>query len=320
MLADQLRFCAKRQAKKPNAYTGAEPGKMHHEYPGVLMRGRSTEYNACDSTALFLLGLARHASAAGNFDLFDELRAAAERATAHILSHVQGDLFVEDPIFSGADRFALRVTYWKDSELIDRPAREPIYPVTYTLAHVLALTALRSAAELFDDPLLLETALHMRNALHRLWDDALGCFYIAKDRLGPVCGVSSDTLHALAYLEPFDIPVAWLRRGVASSCVLETPIGYRGLDPSLAPKTQEGYHSASIWPFEQAFIHWGAQRFGLSGVGQIASRIVFTLAETDAEIFTIEDNGKVHQSGCDPQLWTIAAKRYFSAQGITALR
>ena len=42
--------------------TGEEPGKIHHELPGVKQDGLWTTYDACDTTALFLLALARLAT------------------------------------------------------------------------------------------------------------------------------------------------------------------------------------------------------------------------------------------------------------------
>ncbi len=36
------------------------------------------------------------------------------------------------------------------------------------------------------------------------------------------------------------------------------------------------------------------------------------LANTNAEIFVLTEEGEIKEGGCNPQLWTIAAKFYFS--------
>ena len=43
------------EGTKVDANTGEEPGKIHHELPGVRLRNMITTYNACDTTALFLI-------------------------------------------------------------------------------------------------------------------------------------------------------------------------------------------------------------------------------------------------------------------------
>ena len=61
---------------------------------------------------------------------------------------------------------------------------------------------------------------------------------------------------------------------------------------------------------EQAIINIGAKKFGLKKIVEISSRIV-KLLDTDPEYFILDKNG-IKKAGCDPQLWTIAAKMYFS--------
>ena len=47
------------------------------------------------------------------------------------------------PSLAEADRFALRVTYWKDS-VINNGSEEPQYPVVYTLPHFQNAAALKA--------------------------------------------------------------------------------------------------------------------------------------------------------------------------------
>jgi len=311
LLRDQLVFCSEIQGRKRNPYTGEEPGKIFHEYPGVELRGLSTQFNTCDSTALYLLGFEFHESTTGDKRLAIRYKENIKRAVDYILSHLNGDVFIESPEFSGAERFALKVTYWKDSEIPDRKDGEPDYPVIYPLVHIQNMRGLKSAARILGSKSLEKTSESMRKALQTLYDEETGAFYIAIDKQGHIRGVSSDSLHALFYLEPGDISEEMVRKIVESSSKLETPLGYRTMSHEVAERTKNPYHTRTVWPFEQAVINIGAKKFGLKQVEEVSSRIREWL-DTDPEIFIL--NGEdVKKGGCDPQLWTIAAKRYFQS-------
>lgn len=148
-LRSQLLFSARHQGRQANAVSGEEPGKIPHEWPGVQLGARTTHYAACDTSALFIIGVHRllanrgrghHGDEAvdgkrggddvagddGEVDDDDDehqrLLRHVDLALDYILSHVQGPasgldgLFAEDPALAGADGFALPVTYWKDSD------------------------------------------------------------------------------------------------------------------------------------------------------------------------------------------------------------
>lgn len=314
MLRDQLIFCALRQGKKQNSYTGEEPGKIFHEYPGVEINGLSTEFNACDTTALFLIGHEIYQKLAGDNRLVEEYKTNIIAAAEYIVSHLNNGLFVETPELCNAKRFALSVTYWKDSKLPNRENGNPVYPVTYTLAHIQNMCALRSASKLLNSEILKKKAEEMKRGLQYLWDKELGVFYIGIDKQGPIRGISSDSLHALFYLEKNDISTKQLEKIVESSQVLKTPVGYRTLAPELAEKMEDMYHANTVWPFEQAFIYMGARKFGVKDVAETSSRIVDYLENSCNEIFIVESNGKIKEGGCEIQLWTSAAKSFFERE------
>jgi len=149
----------------------------------------------------------------------------------------------------------------------------------------------------------------------------LGTFYAGKDNTGPLQGISSDALHLLYFLEQGDLSEKQLHRIVESSKVLETPVGYRLLNPSIVKDViggkkngiilhvVEGYHESTVWPFEQAIIHNGAKKFDLNHVAEVSSR-VFPHLDSEPEYFVIKGQ-EIEKGGCDPQLWTVAAKKYF---------
>ena len=72
-------FSARHQGDHADAVTGEEPGKIHHELPGVKQDDRLTTYDACDTTALFLLALA-YLAKRGDPDV---VRATARTSSAH---------------------------------------------------------------------------------------------------------------------------------------------------------------------------------------------------------------------------------------------
>lgn len=327
MLRDQLKFGALLQATEKDPKTGAEVGKYHHESPGVEIRGLSTLYNGCDTTAWALIGHGVYEDLTRDRSFTNEYRGNIAKGVDYILSHLNPDgLFMEDPRFAGADKFALKVTYWKDSELLDREEGEPLYPVVYTLVHIQNMAGLRSAARLLHSPELLNVAETMKMGLQRLWNGDLGTFNIAMDQEGPISAISSDPLNALFFLEPTDFPVEQAQVIISSASVLETPAGYRVLDPETSHRVADKYHTVTIWPSEQAVIHIGARKHrrwaeeighisladSLRGVEAVSARVMPYLKDNNTEIFVIE-NGHIRQAGCDPQLWTVEAKVYFNS-------
>lgn len=310
-LKEQLIFSARKQGSRKDSFTGEEPGKIHHEYPGGHVRGASTQYNACDTTALFLIGHEKYVRWTGDKSLCREFREHIIAAVRYIVSHIHDDIFYEDPAKADAEVFGLKVTYWKDSELYGREEGRPRYPAVFPLSHVQNMAALRSASFLLKDSGLDDRAQRMAQKLrNELFDTASGTFFLVFDREGPVRAVSSDALHALYYLEEGDLAKNQLQSIEASSGALECPLGYRTLDMDKVTEVDDDYHAGTIWPFEQAFIYLGARKHGLTRSMKVARR-VFAYLDTGPE-FLYFDNMVSEKAGCDPQLWTIAAKKCFA--------
>lgn len=309
-LKNQLSFCASKQGTKKDSYNGEEVGKIFHEFPEVEINGKSTEFNACDTTALYLIGHEVYQKLTKDKTLARKQRKNIEKACEYIISHLRGDLFAEDPKLSLAKGFALKVTYWKDSEILSRKNGKPHYPIVYTLAHIQNMRGLKSGAKLLSSEKLKKMAEKMLKALEKLYDPKLRVYCIASDAKGMIHGISSDLLHALFYLNPGDISNKQLNGIIRLSKELETEIGYRTLSPKVARKVKDQYHSNTVWPFEQAMIYEGAKKFGLTDIQKVCLRIVPYL-DTAPEKFNLGE--KIRKSNCDPQLWTVAAKKYFEA-------
>ena len=307
MLKNQLIFCGMRQGKEKNPLTGEEPGKIFHEYPGFTSGELSTEYNACDTTALFLICHYYYYEWTQDKKFLEENIDTIKKAIEYICLHVREGIFYEDPLFSGAERFALKVTYWKDSEILCRKEGIPSYPVVYTLAHIQNMSGLRCAEKLIENDNLKIIIESMKLSLRQLYNSNNKSFYLAIDKEGKIDGITSDLLHSLFYLEKEDLNEEQIEGILFSSSSLETPLGYRTMSSVYTMIDQ--YHSETVWPFEQAIINLGAKKFGLKKVEEVSSRIIRYL-DSDPEYFKLV-SGEFKKAGCDPQLWTIAAKEYF---------
>lgn len=315
MLKNQLIMCASKQGSCQNSYTGEEPGKIFHEFPGVNLDGKSTLYNACDTTALFLIGHESYLKKTGDDSLLISQYNNVLSAIEYIKSHLnQEGGFFEDPSFCGAKEFALKVTYWKDSELANREEGKPVYPVVYALAHAQNLRGLKSGLFLTNDGQLEESIQRMRNYFNRNFFKN-STFFFAIDDQGKLSFPNSDVLHILYYLDCEDISSENLSICLERSSYLETEAGYRALGGSASKYSGDYYHSNTVWPFEQAAIHYGAKKFGLDKVKRVSFR-VFDYLDTSPEILIISDD-KISKGNNDPQLWTIAAKGYFEEFGFS---
>lgn len=312
MMVAQLLYCVSHQGKREDPVTGEEPGKVHHETPGYPIRDKVTTYNGCDTTAFFLIGFGWLQQKGAYSDLISSCRAAIEGAAAYIERHLnRQSLFEEDPRYCGADRFALKVTYWKDSVIIDRDNGEPAYPAVYTLAHLQALCGMRYASLLLNSGHYRDIAVRMAKAIPLLFDQNLGTFYVAIDQQGEIAAISSDALHGLFYLEPGDLDVTRIRAIERASEQLESQIGYMLMTPEDGHRMGRSYHAHTVWPFEQGLIHAGAKKFGLDRVMRVCERVTRMINADAAELYGIEI--KEPEISSNPQLWTLAARRYFNS-------
>ena len=327
MLRDTLSFCIEKQGKTEDSYSGEEVGKIIHEYPGVTIRGLSTSYNACDSTAMFLVGCSLYRDWTGDEEFIESNLGAIKSAVNYIKKHIHNGAFIENPENSFAKRFALKVTYWKDSELFGRRNGEPVYPVIYTLAHVQNICALRAGAKLLNDSSLSVIAHGMVLYLNKKLLDFKNSFLIVLDKDGGISVPSSDFLHMLSYLNQGDLSEQSLNKIADLSSGLETSVGFRTLGKEESQFMTDHYHSKTVWPFEQAFINNGAKKFRLwaeesgfhylveklSHIEEVSARTNAMLSDTSIpELFIIDSLDEVRNGGNKKQLWTLAAKYYFS--------
>lgn len=315
-LEAQIAFSAIHQGVKTNPFNGEEPGKIHHELDPLTLRGVTiddlvTTYNGCDTTALWLRGVAW---IAGNHrpQILKDYAANIEAALGYIYSHLDKEyLFREDPWLAGAGhlgRFALKVTYWKDS-VLNANSEEPSYPITYTLAHFQNAAALREIGRVMDRPELLATSSQMEEAAaSRLW--RAGNFITALDgKETEINPPSSDSLHCLFYIEPQSeaLPVDASEAIEEYMHPLETKAGYRTGMP--IDGITDNYHVNYVWTHEQAILHSAAEKHKMAHAKAVAARVLPYFNGSFPELIRVND---LSPSGNPVQLWAVAASRYFA--------
>jgi glycogen debranching enzyme len=306
----QLEFSARHQGRRADPSTGEEPGKIHHEYPGVRQNDLWTTYDACDTTALFLVAIADLAER-GQRDLLRQYRDNVERALEYVSSHLIDDVFHEDSRQANAERFALTVTYWKDSELnLPVLLSVPGYPIAYSLVHFQYAAALRALGDATGSTELAGRAdVLVDRGLATFWQD--DHFRVATRGTTTVAdGPSSDSLHALLYLDPGDIGRPDAMKIVGYSEQLVCGWGYLPALPLSG--TVDPYHTRYVWVHEQALLHEAARRHGLDRPQHVAARI---LPAFDAGFPELVDPTEGPTTAGNPtQLWAVGAYLYFERQ------
>jgi glycogen debranching enzyme len=306
-LEAQVEFSARLQGRQPDPRTGEEPGKIHHEHPGLILRELDTTYNACDTTALFLIAIA-HLAENGRPEVVTRYRSNIDRALEYIVSHLENGVFYEDTRQSGAERFALTVTYWKDSEL-NAERKEPEYPIGYSLVHFKNKEAVGRMVLLLDNSELIDLATFMtERGFQTFWSD--DHFIIADE---PSSGrridhPSSDSLHILLYIEPEEIDPAYAHKIVDYSEQLASRSGYLPAVQQVAEL--DPYHASFVWVHEQALLHMAARKHRLHRAEEITMRILPVLEMGFPELVDPHQD-TVQAHGNPTQLWSIGAHLYF---------
>jgi len=304
-LLAQIDYSSKHQGVEANAETGEEKGKIHHQYPSGEWRGRPTLYNACDTTALYLIAIAILVRR-GHSDLLDKYKSSINSAIGYITSHLIDNIFYEDPALCGADDFAVRVTYWKDS-VLNSDNEEPKYPIVYSLVHFQNTVAFALIGEVLKDRPLVEHAEAMtKKGLDNLWDNdhfAVGI----DDQIGIIDAPSSDSLHSLLYIPPRAIPADYAKSVQKYSEQLETKCGYRS--GIAKPAIEDVYHTRYMWVFEQALLNAAARSHNLREAASITQRVSDCTESGFPELLDMEND--FEPAGNNLQLWSVGAAIYF---------
>lgn len=320
MLVSQLAFATNRIGKTRNPLTGEEPGKPPHEWPAPgeavepYRDGRFTMYNACDTGAILLQSIAMLIER-GYPDAADQYKETIEQTVSYVKSHInEQGLFIEDPKFSGSTepdgrnrKYGIRVTNWKDSVLNREGREEPNYPIVYTIVHFQNAQALQRIGHALGDDSLIEMGRNMtKQGLTHLWRG--DHFVSAVDGDGDTDPPSTDSLEALLYIPPQQLPTGYAESIENYTAQLETDAGYRAGIP--AKSDMDMYHMG-VWMHSQAELNAAATLHGLSRAKEVTERAMAFIDPEGSFYPEIIDPDTYDLAGNPLQLWVMGAGLYF---------
>jgi glycogen debranching enzyme len=328
---DTLRYLARHQGTKENAYTEEQPGKIMHE----LRRGEMARtgeiphvpyYGTIDATPLWLVLLHESWRWLGDDALVRELMPNALRALEWIdrYGDLDGDGLVE---YARTSTRGLVNQGWKDSgDGVPFPdGRLPEPPIALVEVQGYVYDAkVRMAALLsrFGDAdtakrLMAEAERLRQRVLDAFWLDELGTFALALDgEKRPIPTVTSNAGHLLWSR----LPDADRACRVAATLLAPDMFcgwGIRTLSARHAVFNPMSYHNGSVWPHDNAIIVMGLSHYGLG-----ANALPVVAAAQDAaasarfnrlpELYCgMERDGAAqpvqYPVSCSPQAWASGA-------------
>lgn len=310
-LKRSLKLCILLQGKRNNSFNGEERGKIFHEYPEkkkTIKNNLNSGFNACDTTALFIIGFEYYLRRTKDLRFLEENKKSLYLSLDYILRHIKDGFFWEDPLFCGAKGFRLKSTYWKDTGFLGRKNNEPKYPVAYSIVQAQIICSLRAVSRMINNK---PEKIYFKNLANKMnvklwsvfWDKNSKNLSVGIDKEGLIKSNSSDYLHLLYYLKKGDVPKRKLKQLVKKSRELETYFGYRG---ALENKRVDTYFSA-IWPWEQAFIFLAGKKHGLKKIQEVSLRCLRAIKKLNCfPEFIKYFNRNLEVLGYNTQLWTIA--------------
>ncbi len=345
-----LRGLAHLQGQVVNDFNEEQPGRIVHEYWNpvpermltarwpVLERGY---FGAFDATFLYLITLARVNAYFDDTALLEELWPNAEAILQWMFewSDLDQDGRVEykkrNPEGIGLDN-----EVWKDSgESVRAPNHRPlVHPVAWVEVQGYAWAAYAAYMTLAKKLQRLDSTLEqtIQQRMNRL-QSGLQAFWM-EDEHFPAMALDGNKQQ---------IPVVATNAGhlLWSKCISHaeaeqichrliqpdslTPWGLRTLSEKAYYYNPLIYHCGAIWPFDNAVVTIGLQRYGFQEEARkIAEAVLHALIafEKPVELYTVQPSRWIRSHhieqewfladyfyACDVQAWTAAAVLYFTA-------
>ena len=348
--ATVLRGLAQLQGKVVNDINEEQPGRIVHEYWNpvpermitahwpVLDRGY---FGAFDATFLYLITLARVDAYFDDAALLEEQWPNAEAILQWMLewSDLDQDGRVEykkrNPEGIGLDN-----QVWKDSgESIRAPNHQPlIHPVAWVEVQGYACAAYAAYLTLAKklhclDPVLEQT---IQQRMERL-QAGLQAFWMEDEHFPAMAldgnkqqipVVATNAGHLLWSQSVNQMEAEQICRRLVQPDSL-TPWGLRTLSETAYYYNPLMYHCGAIWPYDNAVVTIGLQRYGFhEEARRIAEAVLRALMafEKPVELYTVQPSRWIRSHhieqewfladyfyACDVQAWTAAAVLYFTA-------
>ncbi|MDQ3913474.1 MAG: amylo-alpha-1,6-glucosidase [Actinomycetota bacterium] len=324
-----LRALASYQATEIDDFRDAEPGKIPHELRAGELAffgeiPHSPYYGTADATPLFLVLLHEVWRWTADEGFIQRMERPARRALGWLLdrAHVSGDGYV---YYKTRSEKGLANQGWKDSKgcILFRDGEEAEGPVAPCEIQGYAYDAYVRTAELAEDiwgdgvlaRSLRGKAADLRERFNQdFWIEDRGGYYaLALDGAGrQVDSLTSNIGHLLWS----GIVPAGRARVVAEHLLGEllfSGFGVRTMAEGEAGYDAEGYHTGTVWPYDNSIIAYGLSRYSLH---EEANRIVMALLDAAPffdhrlpEVFAGYSRAQapepiLYPTSCSPQAWT----------------
>ena len=328
---ETLRYLARHQGRREDAFTEEQPGKILHE----LRRGEMARageiphvpyYGSIDATPLWLVLLHETWRWTGDSGLVRDLLPNAERALEWIdrFGDIDGDGFVE---YASTSAKGLRNQGWKDSgDGVPCPdGRLPEPPIALVEVQGYVHDAKVRMAELFRNlgqpqraAALRKEASVLRDRIRSaFWLENMSTFALALDRhKRPVPTATTNAGHLLWSRVPTPAQARRLAAGLLEPTFF-SGWGIRTLSAAHPVFNPMSYHNGSVWPHDNALVVLG---MALYGHGRAALPVVRALYEAGAhsevqrlpELFcgmtrATRSHPVNYPVSCSPQAWASGA-------------
>ncbi|MEN3309540.1 MAG: hypothetical protein V7603_5742 [Micromonosporaceae bacterium] len=321
-----------RQGSRSDDFRDEDPGRILHEmrYGETVAfeeRPQSPYYGSADATPLFVVLLDEYERWTGDTDMVHQLQYQARTALAWIddYANLMGNGYIAYQRRN--ELTGLENQCWKDSwdSISYHDGRLPTFPrATCELqgyAYDAKVRGARLARLVWGDPgyaerLESEAADLKRRFNQDFWVEDGQFFALALDPSGrPVDALSSNMGHLL-WSGIVDESKAEAVAGHLLGPKLFSGWGVRTLAEGEGRYNPIGYHTGTVWPFDNSFIAWGLRRHGFRDeAARIAAGILHAAAYFDGrlpEAFGGYERKQTkypvqYPTACSPQAWSTGA-------------
>jgi glycogen debranching enzyme len=289
MAEHTLRLLAKYQGQEVNDFRDEQPGKILHELRvGELAHlneiPQTPYYGAVDSTPLFLILLARHASWTGELSLFNELKANVEKAFEWISRYgdESGDGYLE---YSSKSSHGLGNQGWKDSgdAIVNSDGTLCKPPIALVEVQGYVYLAKTSMAELYERSGDSATARRLQAEAQDLQRRFERDFWLEDKKIYALALQAGKKPADVVSSNPGQMLWSGMADPVRASETVERLMsqemfngwGVRTLSSSERRYNPVGYHLGTVWPHDNSIIAAGFRRYGFDEAAfRICSGIV----------------------------------------------